>query len=67
MLKILERDDFDDEGAKGFRRLTPNQPVGLKYGEIVVAVKNVVKANGKIKHIEVTAQKADSTNKVKNK
>lgn len=27
----INRDDFEEEGSKGFKRLTPTQSVGLKY------------------------------------
>ena len=61
---VLERGDFDENGPKDFRRLTTKQSVGLKYGEIVVSVKDIVKENGDIKCINVTAELATSAEKV---
>lgn len=42
-LLYIERSDFMDGDQKGFRRLTPNQPVGLKYTSSTISVQNVVK------------------------
>ena len=43
-LLYIERSDFmEDDGQRGFRRLTPSQPVGLKYTSSTVAVQQVVK------------------------
>ena len=60
----LEQSDFEESGSKGFRRLTQTQSVGLKYGDLVLSVKNVVKENGNIKHVEVTASPSDKSEKV---
>lgn len=62
---FIERGDFDENGPKDFRRLTTKQSVGLKYGEIVVSVKDIVKENGDIKCINVTAELATSAEKPK--
>lgn len=61
----IERADFEENGAKDFRRLTSTQSVGLKYGEIVVTVTNVIKENGLVKCVEVVAATAASTDKPK--
>lgn len=42
-LLYIERSDFVEGDQKGFRRLTPNQPVGLKYTSSTISVQNVVK------------------------
>lgn len=42
-LVYIERSDFIEEGGKGFRRLTPNQPVGLKYTSSTISIQHVVK------------------------
>ena len=42
-LMYIERSDFMEESRKGFRRLTPNQPVGLKYTSSIISVQHIVK------------------------
>ena len=42
-LVYIERSDFLEGGQKGFRRLTPDQPVGLKYMSSAISVQHVVK------------------------
>lgn len=42
-LLYIERSDFMEGGQKGFRRLTPDQPVGLKYTSSTISVQHVVK------------------------
>ena len=44
-LVYIERSDFllGEGGKKGFRRLTPDQPVGLKYTSSAISVQHVVK------------------------
>lgn len=32
----IELDDFKEVGDKGYRRLTPNQSVGLRYASLVL-------------------------------
>ena len=60
-----ERDDFAEVPPKGFRRLTPGQSVGLKYGELVISVAKVIKnKNGEVECVEVTAQKSTEAEKV---
>lgn len=44
-LLYIERSDFMEGSQKGFRRLTPNQPVGLKYTSSTISVQNVVKVS----------------------
>ncbi|CBY38578.1 unnamed protein product [Oikopleura dioica] len=62
----IERDDFAEVPPKGFRRLTPEQSVGLKYGELVVTVSKIIKAkNGDIECVEVKAQKSTEAEKPK--
>ena len=64
MFYNLERADFEEQGAKDFRRLTNSQAVGLKYGEIVVKVKKVHKNGDKIVKIDVEAEPAAKADKV---
>jgi glutaminyl-tRNA synthetase len=51
----IEREDFLDDAdevpaevRKSFKRLTPQKPVGLKYANLVIAVENVIKENGRV-------------------
>lgn len=37
----IEATDFTETPDKGYRRLTPNQAVGLRYAGFVIAVKEV--------------------------
>ena len=62
---IIERSDFEENAPKDFRRLTPAQPVGLKYGEIVVSVKKVHKSGNTIVKLDVEATPADKATKVR--
>ncbi len=60
----LERSDFEESAPKDFRRLTSAQPVGLKYGEIVISIKKVHKSGNKVVKIDVEALPADKATKV---
>jgi glutaminyl-tRNA synthetase len=62
---FIERADFEENAPKDFRRLTPAQPVGLKYGEIVVTVKKVHKSGNKVVKLDVEATPADKATKPK--
>lgn len=42
-LMYIERSDFMEGNQKSFRRLTPEQPVGLKYTSSTISVQHVVK------------------------
>lgn len=42
-LLYIERSDFMEGGQKGFRRLTPDQPVGLKYTSSTISMQHMVK------------------------
>ena len=60
----IERADFEEHAAKDFRRLTTTQPVGLKYGEVVVKVVKVHKNGDKVVKVDVEAQSAAEADKV---
>ncbi|XP_053205469.1 probable glutamine--tRNA ligase [Panonychus citri] len=63
----IELDDFR-EGAtpKGYKRLTSEQTVGLKFINMVASVENVIKSDdGTIKEIEVTIVPVAETKKPK--
>ena len=41
----IERSDFLPETKAGFRRLTPTQPVGIRYAGLVISVKEIHKVH----------------------
>jgi len=52
----IERSDFKEHGEKGYRRLTPDQHVGLRYAGVVLKVVDVVKdVDGKVAEVNVQA------------
>ncbi|XP_041973092.1 probable glutamine--tRNA ligase [Aricia agestis] len=62
----IEATDFAETPEKGYRRLTPNQTVGLRHAGYVLKVSNVVKdASGKVSELQCTAQSTDSAEKPK--
>lgn len=54
----IEESDFKLKGEKGYRRLTPDQPVGLRYAGFVIKVSDVIK-NDQGKVIEIIADCVD--------
>ena len=50
----IDRNDFDETPEKGYFRLTPNQPVRLKYAYIITCKEVVKDANGNI--VEIKAE-----------
>ncbi|KAJ8016146.1 hypothetical protein DPEC_G00004160 [Dallia pectoralis] len=51
---FMEQSDFREEMEKGYKRLTPNQPVGLRHAGYVITVQKVIKdAHGKVAELEV--------------
>lgn len=62
----IETSDFKEIEEKGFRRLTPKQPVGLKHIGIVVTFENIEKdASGNIMNITVRQDPVSENNKPK--
>lgn len=62
----IEASDFKEIGEKDFRRLTPNQTVGLKYSGVVLKVDSVEKnSNGEITNVTVTQEPVSENNKPK--
>jgi len=57
----IEKDDFMEVGDKGYRRLTKDQHVGLRYANYVIKFLNVVKkdSNGEPLEIDVEAVSVD--------
>uniref|UniRef100_A0A663LV94 glutamine--tRNA ligase n=1 Tax=Athene cunicularia TaxID=194338 RepID=A0A663LV94_ATHCN len=42
----IEETDFREEVDKGYKRLAPGQPVGLRHAGYVIAIQNVIKVRG---------------------
>ncbi|XP_033354259.1 probable glutamine--tRNA ligase isoform X2 [Bombus vosnesenskii] len=62
----IEASDFKEKAEKDFRRLTPNQSVGLKHVGIVLTIKKIEKDNmGNIVNLIVTQESISETNKPK--
>ncbi|KAM0732245.1 putative glutamine--tRNA ligase [Formica fusca] len=62
----IEASDFKEIEEKGFRRLTPKQPVGLKHTGMVVTFENIEKdASGNIINITVRQDPVSENNKPK--
>ena len=61
----IERSDFKEVNEKGYRRLAPEQPVGLKHAGYVIRVVKVHKdGSGQVKEIDA---EAISTDKIEDK
>uniref|UniRef100_A0A8C9S580 Glutamine--tRNA ligase n=1 Tax=Scleropages formosus TaxID=113540 RepID=A0A8C9S580_SCLFO len=62
----IERSDFREVMEKGYKRLTPDQPVGLRHAGYVISLQKSIKDNsGKVVELEVTCTKTDSAEKPK--
>ncbi|CAL4154738.1 unnamed protein product, partial [Meganyctiphanes norvegica] len=61
----IEATDFKLDDERGYRRLTPNQTVGLRHCGYVIKVQEVVKGASGIDHIKVTCEPATEQNKPK--
>uniref|UniRef100_A0AC34QYF3 Glutaminyl-tRNA synthetase n=1 Tax=Panagrolaimus sp. JU765 TaxID=591449 RepID=A0AC34QYF3_9BILA len=62
----IERSDYKDKGEKGFRRLTKEQTVGLKYlGLVLKVVEEHKNAEGGLTELVVYAETANDQNKPK--
>ncbi|KAG9483467.1 hypothetical protein GDO78_009402 [Eleutherodactylus coqui] len=62
----IEQTDFREVMEKGYKRLTPAQPVGLRHTGYVISLQNIIKdGNGKVVELEVTCTKADMAEKPK--
>uniref|UniRef100_A0A6M2DDE6 glutamine--tRNA ligase n=1 Tax=Xenopsylla cheopis TaxID=163159 RepID=A0A6M2DDE6_XENCH len=62
----IESSDFTEAPDKGYRRLTPNQGVGLRYTGFVVTVKEIRKdSTGKIVEIVCNCEKSETAPKPK--
>uniref|UniRef100_A0A8C0U1I6 glutamine--tRNA ligase n=1 Tax=Cyanistes caeruleus TaxID=156563 RepID=A0A8C0U1I6_CYACU len=62
----IEETDFREEADKGYKRLAPGQPVGLRHTGYVITVQNVIKdVSGRVIELEVTCTKSDVAEKPK--
>ncbi|KAM4651239.1 glutamine--tRNA ligase [Discoglossus pictus] len=62
----IEQTDFKEVMEKGYKRLTPDQPVGLRHAGYVISVQNIVKdQSGKVVELEVSCVKSDASDKPK--
>jgi len=60
----IDASDFRENNAeKGFRRLTKDQPVGLRYANFVINIVDIVKENDQIIEIKVNATPIDKIEK----
>ncbi|XP_051526111.1 glutamine--tRNA ligase [Myxocyprinus asiaticus] len=63
---FIEQSDFRAVMEKGYKRLTPDQPVGLRHAGYVITVQRVIKdGSGKVIELEVTCASSDSVEKPK--
>ncbi|KAG5838454.1 hypothetical protein ANANG_G00223870 [Anguilla anguilla] len=62
----IERSDFREVMEKGYKRLTPDQPVGLRHAGYVITLQRVIKdASGKVVELEVSCTSSDVAEKPK--
>ncbi|XP_035676746.1 glutamine--tRNA ligase-like isoform X1 [Branchiostoma floridae] len=62
----IEKTDFKENMEKGYRRLTPDQPVGLRHAGYVITLESMVKdKKGEITELKVKCQQADMAEKPK--
>ncbi|KAG7228220.1 hypothetical protein INR49_013383 [Caranx melampygus] len=63
---FIEQSDFREVMEKGYKRLTPEQPVGLRHAGYVISVQRVVKdAQGKVVELEVNCCSSETAEKPK--
>uniref|UniRef100_A0A671X3V6 Glutamine--tRNA ligase n=1 Tax=Sparus aurata TaxID=8175 RepID=A0A671X3V6_SPAAU len=64
---FIEQSDFRETMEKGYKRLTPEQPVGLRHAGYVISVQKVIKVRlqGKVVELEVTCSSSETTEKPK--
>ncbi|XP_029011138.1 glutamine--tRNA ligase [Betta splendens] len=63
---FIEQSDFREVLEKGYKRLTPEQPVGLRHAGFVISVQKVLKdAQGKVLELEVSCCSSDAAEKPK--
>nr|XP_060622474.1 glutamine--tRNA ligase [Anolis sagrei ordinatus] len=63
---FIEQSDFREVPDKGYKRLAPGQPVGLRHTGYVISVQNIIKdSDGCIRELEVTCTKSEAAEKPK--
>uniref|UniRef100_A0A1A7YBV8 Glutamine--tRNA ligase n=1 Tax=Iconisemion striatum TaxID=60296 RepID=A0A1A7YBV8_9TELE len=63
---FIEQSDFREVLEKGYKRLTPEQPVGLRHAGYVISVQKVIKdSQGKVVGLEVTCCSSETAEKPK--
>ncbi|TRY96872.1 hypothetical protein DNTS_015421 [Danionella cerebrum] len=63
---FIEQSDFREVMEKGYKRLTPDQPVGLRYAGFVISVKNIIRdESGRVCALQVSCASSDSVEKPK--
>uniref|UniRef100_A0A3Q3ETX9 Glutamine--tRNA ligase n=1 Tax=Labrus bergylta TaxID=56723 RepID=A0A3Q3ETX9_9LABR len=64
---FIEQSDFREVMEKGYKRLTPDQSVGLRHAGYVISVQKVIKVRpwGKVVELEVTCCSSDAAEKPK--
>ncbi|KAK6473842.1 glutamine--tRNA ligase [Huso huso] len=63
---FIEQADFREVTEKGYKRLTPDQPVGLRHAGYVISVQKVIKdPSGKVVELQVSCARADAREKPK--
>jgi glutaminyl-tRNA synthetase len=61
----IERNDFKEDGEKGYRRLTKDQAVGLRHAGFVIKLIKVVKKNGAGEALEIDVEASPIVDQVK--
>ncbi|XP_076022736.1 glutamine--tRNA ligase isoform X2 [Genypterus blacodes] len=62
----IEQSDFREVMDKGYKRLTPEQPVGLRHAGYVIFAQKVIKdSQGKVVELEVTCSSTEAAEKPK--
>lgn len=63
---FIEQSDFREVMEKGYKRLTPDQPVGLRHAGYVVSFQKAIKdARGQVVELEVTCCSSETAEKPK--
>lgn len=63
---FIEQSDFKENPEKGYRRLSPNQTVGLRHAGVVLKVTEVIKdKDGNVIEVKCTCEKAETAEKPK--
>ena len=52
----IEKEDFNEKGEKGYRRLTQDQPVGLRYAGYVLKLVKIVKKDSNNEPLEIDVE-----------